>query len=249
MQHAILKPWVCVHWGFCDFVRAKCMRWICCSTLKEDTKGETDSVSKKRKKKDPDKDTQVKQRWEKCSILSIPKIGTWVRQSPYPNIYGLRLVFSTHLILNPFITTVCDSHSNSFILRLLSTLYHLSVLPCLCWLSILFTAKSSLLLPDREPISITKGLLCEGPWGSQLTRASLPDTDLSSSYCMCHRQKRTNLNKGDTLACHSSRRNSWKWTWRWQWFTFSSNMFDRVTHLRGCNKSERKACIIQHKSG
>lgn len=52
------------------------------------------------------------------------------------------------------------------------------------------------LLLDREPISITKSLLCEPLWASQITPSTLPDTDLSSSYCTCHLQRRTNLNKG-----------------------------------------------------
>ncbi len=199
----------------------------------KETKGWNWLIVQKKKKKHPDKDTQVKYRDEESRgteetqylFLFVPKRGTWMWQSPYPNIsciYKSWLVFAAHLTLTPFITPVPDSpSSSSFILCLLSTssLSIRSFLPLSLSLSVLLTQhlalqlKSSVLSPDREPISITKSLRCEGLRGSRLNRSSLPDTDLSSSYSTRHpRKKRTNLEQRDALARRSSRWNSWRRT-------------------------------------
>lgn len=114
----------------------------------------------------------------------------------------------------------------------------------LCWLSILLTAKSSILLPGREAISITKSLLCEGSWGSQLTCTSLPDADLSSSYCMCHPQKRTNLNKKGHVSLLQLQMKFLGVDLEVAMVHFFTNMLDLVTHLRWCKKTEREACIL-----
>lgn len=69
----------------------------------------------------------------------------------------------------------------------------------------LFSSWVFFLSLDREQISITKSLLCEGLWRLQHVRLSLPDTDLSSGFCVCHLHREKYM-----LAQNSSGSNTWR---------------------------------------
>lgn len=114
-------------------------------------------------------------------ILSTPKRGTSVRQSPDLNIifiYRSWLVFSAHLPL-PKLSLKFST------LLLLSTLHHLSSLLSLCWCSILLTADPSFSVPDREPISVAESLLCEGLWGGHDSLAHHCQTLIWAQVTVC----------------------------------------------------------------